>query len=149
MWVLISWSMTMILCCLACISLLLFVCRWICFPIQESSCFWEIFSPLITHDCQFQSCESSCYARCNPFAHLHSTHPWSWWSCKLPTVCCSIQHDSHSLECIPIECHGYLHQRLMQLLSSHTDLQRTLTDGNLQWLCYLSSTGKLKQCIHL
>ncbi|XP_047060433.1 dTDP-6-deoxy-L-talose 4-dehydrogenase (NAD(P)(+)) [Lolium rigidum] len=32
------------------------------------------------------------------------------------------------------------------LLSSHTDLQRTLTDGNLQWLCYLSSTGVYGDC---
>ncbi|KAM0831316.1 hypothetical protein ACQ4PT_065614 [Festuca glaucescens] len=32
------------------------------------------------------------------------------------------------------------------LLSSHADLQRTLTDGNLQWLCYLSSTGVYGDC---
>jgi len=32
------------------------------------------------------------------------------------------------------------------LLASHADLQRTLTDSNLQWLCYLSSTGVYGDC---
>ncbi|KQK03735.1 uncharacterized protein LOC100841319 isoform X2 [Brachypodium distachyon] len=31
-------------------------------------------------------------------------------------------------------------------LSSHADLQRTLADGNLQWLCYLSSTSVYGDC---
>ncbi|KAF0897960.1 hypothetical protein E2562_001654 [Oryza meyeriana var. granulata] len=32
------------------------------------------------------------------------------------------------------------------LLSSHSDLQRTLNDGNLQWLCYFSSTSVYGDC---
>ncbi|XP_040376132.1 uncharacterized protein LOC102719442 isoform X2 [Oryza brachyantha] len=32
------------------------------------------------------------------------------------------------------------------LLSSHPDLQRTLNYGNLQWLCYLSSTSVYGDC---
>ncbi|XP_037412568.1 protein YeeZ-like isoform X2 [Triticum dicoccoides] len=32
------------------------------------------------------------------------------------------------------------------LLSSHADLQTTLTSGNLQWLCYLSSTSVYGDC---
>lgn len=101
------------------------------------------FPFLITYGCQFQACRSSCFARCNPFAHLHSSHPWSWWSCTLPIICCSIQYAS--LECDP-DSTSWL--SLMQLLSSHADLQTTLTSGNLQWLCYLSSTSKFKQCLH-
>ncbi|EMS56053.1 hypothetical protein TRIUR3_22110 [Triticum urartu] len=48
-----------------------------------------------------------------------------------------------SLECGP-DLASWL--SLMQLLSSHADLQTTLTSGNLQWLCYLSSTSVYGDC---
>uniref|UniRef100_M8BZX5 NAD-dependent epimerase/dehydratase domain-containing protein n=1 Tax=Aegilops tauschii TaxID=37682 RepID=M8BZX5_AEGTA len=75
-------------------------------------------------------------------ADLHALQDATHLLISIPPIP-GVGDPSAKLECDP-DSTSWL--SLMQLLSSHADLQTTLTSGNLQWLCYLSSTSVYGDC---